>query len=88
MASISNAFISQVDGLNYDVDPAGTTTPNLILSSGRTLRCDGSLYAPSRHIIAVSWVIPADTSYVVSRYLEISSGITLEIGAGADLEIL
>lgn len=42
MASISSIFYSQVDGLGYDVDPAGTLTPNPMLLGGRSLKFAGS----------------------------------------------
>lgn len=40
-----------------------------------------------QHVIAASFVITAGYSAYLSRYIEIASGITLEIGSDADLEI-
>lgn len=39
-------------------------------------------------IISVNTVLAANTSTIISHYVEVSIGITLEIGAGATLEII
>lgn len=80
---------------------AGGVTPVAQLGSGspdgtKFLRGDGAWATPvasagalpsSKHVITENHTIPAGESAHVTRYLEIASGITLEIGADADLEI-
>lgn len=41
----------------------------------------------SNHVYTTSTLLAADKSLYVARYVEISTGITFEIGAAADLEI-
>lgn len=45
------------------------------------------IFGSVAHLISGAFTIGAATSYVVSRYLEITAGITLTIAAGGDLEI-
>lgn len=40
-----------------------------------------------QHVFSTNATIPAGYSLYVSRYVEIAAGVTLEIGADADLEI-
>jgi len=46
-----------------------------------------SALALSQHVISTNFVITAGNSAYVVRYIEIGSGITLEIGSDSDLEI-
>lgn len=41
----------------------------------------------SSHLVSANFSVPAGCSAYVSRYVEIAAGITLEVGADADLEI-
>jgi hypothetical protein len=70
------------------------------LSGGGTvnfLRADGAWASPgaspssdlalNKHIIASNFTLTAGYGSTIPRYLEISAGITVELGADADLEI-
>ncbi len=41
----------------------------------------------NNHVVTADTVIPAGTTLVIPRYVEIAAGVTLELEADADLEI-
>jgi hypothetical protein len=42
----------------------------------------------SSHVVASNTVVTGATSAVFSRYMEVASGVTLEVGVNADMEVL
>ena len=59
--------------------------------SGTTLNATGGGAgtdpSESSHLISADHTITAGTSVYISRYMEVASGITLETGLDADLEV-
>lgn len=39
------------------------------------------------HVISADLIIPDGATMIMPRYIEIAAGVTLTIGAGADLEV-
>lgn len=77
-------FTSDSDGLV----PASSGGTNFLRADGTWVAvAGGGALAMSQHVIGVDTTITAGYSAVVSRYVEVSAGFTLEIGADGDLEI-
>lgn len=67
---------------------AGKTLSGPTITGAVTGSVQTSGIVSTPHLISTSVTITAGSSYVVSRYSEVASGVTLEIGADADMEIL
>jgi len=76
------AIYPKADGLWYGVDDAGLETKLSNVAGGAVPT--GTLL---HHVISVDTTIQAGHTAYVARYVSISAGITLTIGADADLEI-
>lgn len=64
----------------------------LVVSSGQLMQAAvgdslENTYPTTAHVVSADLTIPAGASLTVTRYVEVAAGVTLEIGAGGDLEI-
>lgn len=68
---------------------SGGGTVNFLRADGtwQPPGASGSALALSQHVIAADFTVTAGYSADVSRYIEIATGKTVEVGADGDLEI-
>lgn len=66
---------------------AGKSVEVVYDSTSTTWRLIGAGGDETAHLISASTIIPAGQTQMVTRYVEIAAGVTLEIGLDADLEV-
>ncbi len=57
------------------------------LQAGDTISTGSGGLSINQHVLTANFLIPAGYASTITRYVEVASGVYLEIGADGDLEV-